>query len=122
MVIAHNRLANADNTAGGAIAVVQGWYDGPPPHRWPLLQNLLVHHNQITGRDGPIVGRKCSTTKPRRGISFTGSALTWNSVLYANACDGGSLAAGPGGYNTLALCADGVVGSCECRRGGDVHP
>jgi hypothetical protein len=113
--ISHNRIYHADNTVGGALTVVQGWYDGPAPHQWPLLENLLIHHNRIEGRAGPSVGRTCDKASPRRGISFPGSPLTWKSVLYANSCSGVQLPLGPGGADNIRLCQNSAADSCECQ-------
>ena len=116
--ISHNRIRRADNTAGGALTVGQGWYDGPPPHRWPLMENLIVQHNLIEGRGGPIVGRDCDKSQPRRGISFPGSPLTWRTVLYGNSCSAMKQALGPGGVDTQRVCPSSAEHSCECMPAG----
>jgi hypothetical protein len=113
--ISHNRVIRADNTLVGAIAVGQGWYDGPAPHRWPIALNLIIQHNRIDGIEGPIIGPKCSTSQPRVGISFPGSQLTWKSVLYANSCSGVALPLGRGGKDTTRVCNTPSTISCECQ-------
>jgi len=113
--ISHNRIVRADNTLVGAIAVGQGWYDGPAPHKWPIVENLIIQHNRIDGIEGPVIGLRCSTSRPRVGISFPGSQLTWKSVLYANSCNGVKLPLGPGGKDTTKVCVKPSPSFCECR-------
>jgi hypothetical protein len=114
--IAHNHLIDADNSAGAAIASIQGWYDGPAPHRWPLMDTLLVQHNLIDGNRGPEVGAACHRELPRRGIAFPGAPLTWRSVLYANRCRGVDLPFAPGGVETTRVCPSGAADDCECAH------
>jgi len=99
--IAHNTIDAADGPGGAAITVPLAWYAGPAPHEWPLLDRLLVFHNDI--------GRT------RAGISIPGPALVKRAVLYANRCDDARTPIDRFPARVLAWCPDGGD-SCECRQ------
>ena len=120
--ISGNRILRADNALGGAISIAQGWFAGPQPHAWPIVQGALIQHNQLEGRTGPLVGRNCKPDQRRRGISFPGEALSWNSVLYANTCSGITTPLGHGGRNNVRVCTGTVAHSCECPPIAAVSP
>jgi hypothetical protein len=114
--ISHNTIRHADEQYGGAIAQVNTWYAGPEPHRWPLSDNLLIHHNSITDIDGPRALPVCGTSRPRIGIAFPDPAIAWRTVLYANSCKNVSMPIGPGGIDTVKVCPSSVPDSCECPQ------
>jgi hypothetical protein len=116
--VSRNRIVHADNSLGGAIAVAQSWYDGPPPHRFALVLNLILQHNEIDGIPGAVRGRTCNAALPRIGISFPGAPLTWRSVLYDNSCESVQRPLGSGGLANTLLCPDSRQHSCECLRSG----
>jgi hypothetical protein len=114
--IAHNRLVGADNSTGAAIAMSHGWFDGPPPQRWPIMDSLLIQHNVVRGIEGPArAGPGCKAPGPRRGIALPAAQLAWNTVLYANACPQVQQPMGPPTSRSVAVCPDSTPDSCECR-------
>ena len=112
--IAHNTVRQADEQYGGAIALVNTWTAGPAPHRWPLSEGLLIHHNAISDIDGARAMAICGESRPRIGIAFPDPAIAWRTVLYANSCHNVALPIGPGGIDTLKVCPSPVNDSCEC--------
>ncbi len=112
--IAHNSIRHADEQYGGAIALVNTWSAGPEPYRWPLADNVLIHHNVIQDIDGPRALPICGTSRPRIGIAFPDSEIAWRTVLYANSCKNVSMPIGPGGIGTVMVCPSSAPDSCEC--------
>lgn len=115
--IAHNSIRRADGFGGGAIAFTPTWFQGPPPHRWRLVDNALVHHNIVTDVPGDLP-RPCKRTgaKQRIGINLRASALAWRTVLYANACQDVSRSLGTGTQQTIIMCPQEDSRSCECAH------
>jgi hypothetical protein len=113
--ISHNTIRHADAQDGGAISQLGSWFAGPKPHRWPLSDNLLIHHNAIIDIDGaralPVCG---SSRRPRTGIAFPDSAIAWRTVLYANSCRHVSVPVGEGGVDVVKVCPSPPSDSCEC--------
>jgi hypothetical protein len=114
--IAHNTVRHADAQFGGAIAQANTWFSGPPPQRWPLSDNLLIHHNSIVDIDGARALPLCGTSRPRTGIAFPDPAIAWRTVLYANSCRNVSTPVGPGGIGSVAVCPSSAQDSCECPQ------
>jgi hypothetical protein len=114
--ISHNTIRHADAEFGGAIAQVNTWFNGPEPHRWPLSDNMLIHHNSIVDIDGARALAVCGTSRPRIGIAFPDPAIAWRTVLYANSCRNVSMPIGPGGVGTVKVCPSSVPDSCECPQ------
>jgi hypothetical protein len=114
--ISHNTIRHADAQHGGAIAQLDSWTAGPEPHRWPLSDNLLIHHNSIADIEGPRALPICGTSRPRIGIAFPDPAIAWRTVLYANSCKNVSMPIGPGGIDTVKVCPSSVPDSCECPQ------
>jgi len=112
--VSHNTIRHADALRGGAIAQVDSWYAGPEPHRWPLSDNVLIHHNSIADIAGARAMPACSTSHPRIGIAFPRPDIAWRTVLYANACKNVSMPLGVGGVHTTKVCPSSVPDSCEC--------
>jgi hypothetical protein len=112
--ISHNAIRQADEQYGGAIAQVNTWFAGPEPHRWPLSDNLLIHHNSIADINGPRATPICGASRPRVGIAFPDPAISWHTVLYANSCKNVSVPIGAGGVDTIKICPSSVADSCEC--------
>ena len=115
--IAHNTIRRADGLRGGAIGQVDSWSAGPAPHRWPLSDNMLIHHNSISDIDGPRATAICSTSHPRTGIAFAEPGIAWRTVLYANSCKNVSTPLGGGGVDTVKVCPSSAPDSCECPQG-----
>jgi hypothetical protein len=115
--IAHNTVRRADGLRGGAIGQVDSWSAGPVPHRWPLSDNMLIHHNSISDIDGPRAMAICSTSHPRTGIAFPQPGIAWRTVLYANSCKNVSTPLGDGGVDTVKVCPSSAPDSCECAQG-----
>jgi hypothetical protein len=112
--ISHNTIRRADGLRGGAIGQVDSWSAGPGPHRWPLSDNMLIHHNSISDIDGARATPICATSHPRTGIAFPDPAIAWRTVLYANSCRNVSTPVGEGGVDTIRVCPSSVPDSCEC--------
>jgi hypothetical protein len=115
--ISHNSIRRADAEFGGAIAQLNSWSAGPAPHRWPLSDNVLIHHNSIADIEGasarPVCGGKA---RPRTGIAFPDQRTAWRTVLYANSCRNVSLPVGGDGIDTVKVCPSSLPDSCECPK------
>jgi hypothetical protein len=112
--IAHNAITGADARGGGAIAVQPTWYAGPDPHRWPLVSNLLIQKNQISGLDAPrasACGREAAPV--RAAIVLPRFDLAWHTAIHANSCPARMLAIVGRRPTTRVLCDAGVA-SCSC--------
>jgi hypothetical protein len=112
--ISHNVIRHADAARGGAIAVVDSGPAGPEPHRWPLGDSLLIHHNAIQDINGPRAVPICGSSVPRIGINFPLPEIAWRTVLYANSCARVSMPIGSGGVQTVRVCPSSTSNSCEC--------
>jgi hypothetical protein len=112
--IAHNSIRHADALHGGAIAQLQSWTAGPEPHRWPLSESVLIHHNAIADIDGAPALPICATRTPRVGIAFPETPISWHTVLYANSCKHVSRPLGVGAVDPIEVCPSPVADSCEC--------
>lgn len=113
--ISHNTINHADGLRGGAIAFSPTWYQGPAPHRWPLVSNALIYQNKLTGLDtAPAKPCPSDSIRQRTGISLGGSSLVWGTVLYANACPDARRALDVAPRDVNAVCPPGSQPSCEC--------
>jgi hypothetical protein len=112
--ISHNTIRRADGLHGGAISQLNSWIPGPEPHRWPLSDNLLIHHNSISDIDGPRAAPTCGSNQPRIGIAFPEPEIAWRTVLYANSCKSVSVPVSAGGIDTVKVCPSSAPDSCEC--------
>jgi hypothetical protein len=112
--ISHNMIRHADAVAGGAITQMDSWYAGPEPHRWPLSDNMLIHHNLIQDVEGQRATPYCVSSHPRMGIAFPRADIAWRTVLYANSCSHVSVPVGIGGVDTVRVCPSSARDSCEC--------
>ena len=112
--VSHNTVRGADNTSGGGIGQIDTWFAGPEPHRWPLSDNTLIHHNSLSDIDGARAIPICGKSRPRIGIAFPDAAVAWRTVLYANSCKHVATPIGAGGVDTVKLCPATVPDSCEC--------
>jgi hypothetical protein len=113
--IAHNTVRHADGQSGGAIGQLDSWSAGPAPHRWPLSDNLSIHHNDLSDVEDPRASAQCGHSRPRAGIAFPEEGTAWHTVLYANSCRHVTLPVGGGGVDTVAVCPSSRPDSCECR-------
>ena len=114
--ISHNTIRHADAQYGGAIALLDSWSAGPEPHRWPLSDNVLIHHNSISDIDGARAAPQCGKSRARIGIAFPDPAIAWRTVLYANSCKNVSVPIGEGGVDTVRICPSSAPDSCECPQ------
>lgn len=113
--ISHNTIRHADAARGGAIALMDSWSSGPAPHRWPLSDSMLIHHNSIRDIDGARALPICDRSyHPRSGISFPQPETAWHTVLYGNSCAQVSLPISGSGVDTVHVCAAFSPNSCEC--------
>jgi hypothetical protein len=112
--ISHNQIRRADGLRGGAIGQFASWYSGPAPYRWPLSENLLVHHNVISDVDGADSAAVCGKGHPRVGIAFPEQDIAWNTILYANTCKNVSSPIGRSGVDVVRVCSTHPSDSCEC--------
>jgi hypothetical protein len=115
--IAHNTIVQADGRRGGAISFVPTWFEGPPPHRWPLVESALIHHNVMSGLD-TSPARPCAGggPHPRTAISLGASALVSKTVLYANVCSDARRALDVRASDVVKVCNRDASAACECRR------
>jgi hypothetical protein len=112
--ISRNTIRHADGQYSGAIAQLGTWHTGPPPHRWALSQNVIIHHNSIADIAGARAAPVCGKSQPRIGITFPEDDIAWNTVLYANSCQNVSTPIGRGGVHTARICPSSAPDSCEC--------
>jgi len=120
--ISHNIISHADGQYGGAIGQIDTWWAGPQPHRWPLSDNLLIHHNSINNIEGDAASRVCGPGKPRIGINFPQPEIAWHTVLYANSCVNVSTPISGRGVGIVRVCPSSatVATSCECSSSRDL--
>jgi hypothetical protein len=118
IAISHNAIRHADGQYGGAIAQLNSWFAGPEPHRWPLSDNLIIHHNSIEDIDGARATPLCGKSRARIGIAFPDPGIAWRTVLYANSCKNVSTPLGAGGVDTANICPSSALDSCECPDTG----
>lgn len=116
--ISHNEIKKADGWRGGAISLPLTWYAGPPPHRWMLIDNTLIHHNRIRDVAGPAARKSCDTAASweRVGLKLAGSDLVWRTVTYKNSCTATAVGYRRGGYETVNRCEQRDTNSCECPQ------
>jgi hypothetical protein len=112
--VSHNAVQHADALHGGAVAQLDSWYSGPPPHRWPLSDNLIIQHNSIADIAGARAVPSCGKSYSRTGIAFPDYETAWRTVLYANSCKNVSTRIGDGGVETVKVCPSSAQDSCEC--------
>lgn len=112
--IAHNAITGADARGSGAIALQPTWYTGPEPHRWPLVSDLLIQKNQISGLDAPrasACGREAAPV--RTAIVLPRFDLAWHTAIHANSCPVRMPAIAGRRPTTRVLCDAGIA-SCGC--------
>ena len=113
--ISHNTVKHADGAQGGGIAQVSSWYAGPEPHRWPLSDGMLIHHNALRDISGKSAIPICGNRVPRIGINFPAPEIAWRTVLYGNSCTNVSVPIGGGGVDVTRVCPAPAPNSCECE-------
>jgi hypothetical protein len=114
--ISHNIIDRADGEQGGGISLLPTWFKGPPPERWPLVENALIHHNELRGFDArPATPCQKDLVHPRTAIDFGESALVHRTVLYANVCPHSRRPLQAGRHDEVRVCPSGVAASCECE-------
>lgn len=85
LVIDHNVIRRADARGGGAITMQPTWHVGPEPHAWPLLRDLTVVHNDISGL-GTKRARPCGREpgSPRAAITLPRLNLQRAVTIFGN--------------------------------------
>jgi hypothetical protein len=113
--ISHNQVLHADGFRGGAITAMPTWHQGPAPYRSPLLDNLLIQHNEITGLNDGVAAR-CGRqdSHPRTAIDLGHSSLAWHTVAYANQCKDAVRPIFSGTQPLKLLCQGTGELSCGC--------
>jgi hypothetical protein len=113
--ISHNAINHADSRRGGAISLASTWFAGPPPYRWDLVENALIHHNSLKGFGEPPA-RACGSdhAHPRTGISLETAALVRHTVLYANSCPEARRPFDVAQRDVVRVCLTSANPSCEC--------
>ncbi len=115
-VIAHNTLSRADGQRGGAIEFAHAGSSGPPPGRWPMVQNPLIFQNVILDEDGPLPRATChQQQRSRAAIRLEGPGNVRDAVLEGNRCERVSVRLQDDGTGTLRVCSSGKAASCECK-------
>jgi hypothetical protein len=116
--ISHNIIIHSDAYRGGGIDTPFTWQSGPPPGNWPLIENLLIFHNDIRDMEGPPPAPKCHfARRERSAIHLEGNENVRYSVLYGNHCERVTTPLADSGLGTLKLCTGASPGSCECQGG-----
>ena len=120
--ISHNVVASADGLRGGAINFPMFSTPGPAPGDWPLIENLLLFHNELRDISGPPPRPKCFLGQLRRtGVRFEGKDNVRDAVFYSNRCERVDTFLLDGGKDTKRICRDtppepGKSNTwCECR-------
>jgi hypothetical protein len=114
--ISHNVVSHADGRKGGAISFQPTWLQGPPPHRWRLVDSTLIFHNTLRNLDGaPARGCKGGAPHPRTAISLGASSLMQDSTLYGNSCADARRALVGQAADMTAVCPVGTTTGCGCR-------
>lgn len=91
------------------------WHHGPPPGDWPIVQNLLVFHNDLRDIELPVPRANCRWgQKYRSGIRLEPGGNVRDTVLYANRCRNVALAIDDGGVGTSRICRPELADACEC--------
>jgi hypothetical protein len=116
VTIAYNSIDHADGWQGGAISLLPTWFEGPAPHRWPLVASTLIDHNSLLGLHGPAASLcRGGPSHPRTAISLGNSALTRATVLYANACPDADRPLEVKNAAVVKVCPADGGRSCECE-------
>lgn len=125
VAVSHNTINQADGFGDGAISFARGWYGGPAPTTWDLVDGTLVFHNSISNIAPPIPTHvaqwpSCGAGQSNRLGENISEAETWHTVLYANSChnvlnNSGRSALNDRGAATLRVCpVNAASDSCEC--------
>jgi hypothetical protein len=113
--ISHNTIAHADGYRGGGIDIPLTSYPGPPPGKWPFIQNLLIFHNQLRDLEGPPPTGQCHRgQRERSAIRLEGNENIQYPILYGNQCERVAKPLADSGLGTLKICSGASPGSCEC--------
>jgi hypothetical protein len=120
--IAHNTVAHSDGLDGGAIVFSPGWWEGPAPTNWNLVESTLVFGNSISDVSGAAAGAPTvpyttcnATANPRVGVNVFDSHV-FHAVLASNSCTSVSTLLQDNGTNTQKICT-AINNSCECPAG-----
>jgi hypothetical protein len=115
VTIAYNTVDRADGWQGGAISLLPTWFEGPAPHRWPLVTSTLIDHNSLLGLHGPAASPcRGGPSHARTAISLGKSALARATVLYANACPQADRPLEVDNAAVVRVCPADAGQSCEC--------
>ena len=136
--VAWNRIVQADtlqiNNGGpnqytpvGAIGLGPNWSTGPVDSagltQWELGEANLVFHNTVEKASHTLSGSIPGLARIGIGIDTMRtsalnpptSAITWNTVVYANSCSTVDVPMRDFGRGTTRYCPSGAIsGSCEC--------
>jgi hypothetical protein len=113
--ISHNVISHADGLRGGAIDIASVWFRGPPPHDWPLVENMMISHNRIQNVTGSLPRNACHFPQRKRtGIRVEGPGNARDTILYANRCEQVDVPLDDAGHRTVRVCSQGNPGNCEC--------
>jgi hypothetical protein len=83
--ISRNEIRHADGMGGGAIDFAAGWWRGPSPFTWPLIQGVVIYQNVISDVSGPAPRAACKAgQRTRVGIRLGGSQNVSHATLDAN--------------------------------------
>ena len=87
---------------GGGISLTLGWYSGPAPHQWSLIERPLIFGNTIMGTP--------------YGIDIGARALVHSAVLFNNRCNVSGRRVDAPAARVVMLCPAPSLASCECPR------
>ena len=114
IVIAHNTITRADGLHGGAISLSRGWFAGPPPGKWPLIENLLVFQNEIADITGAAPVNKCRNSQSER-VGIRLDEHVRDAVLDGNRCTHVDQFVEDLGKDNRRECSSSGMNSCECH-------
>jgi hypothetical protein len=117
--ISHNTINRADGLNDGAISMTLGWYGGPPPATWDLIESALVFQNTIGNVDAPLPAPStqwpfCPNYQSSRIGVHLRDAGVWHTVLAGNSCTNVTKNLLDTGTRTKRVCSNAPVNSCEC--------
>jgi hypothetical protein len=102
-VIAGNVIRRTEAATGAALRIAPTWFRGPAPHRWPLIDRLLVYGNGFAGSPG--------------GFDIAADSLLRNAVFLDNTCRKDDRGAPPARGRSLMLCpTPGPYCECAARE------
>lgn len=113
--VARNEIHRDAAFKGGAISFSRGWYPGPAPFEWAVIDGAILQHNLIEARNDRQRSTGCRADSGRAtGIDIADGGLVHDTVLYSNRCAVAKPRLRDTGRDTRALCDRSSTSACEC--------